>query len=85
MVRIRLRRVGAKGFPSYRIVVADGRSPRNGAFIETIGLYNPLVDPPLVKLDEEKALLWLRRGAQPSETVARILSKLNVMERVKAK
>ena len=57
---------------------------RNGAFIENIGFYDPMKDPPEVRLDEEKALLWLRRGAQPSEPVARILTKLNVMERVKA-
>ncbi len=84
MVKIRLRRMGAKNQPSYRIVVADARSPRNGAFIENIGFYNTMTDPPSIKVDEEKVLFWLRRGAQPSESVARILSKFKVMERVKA-
>lgn len=85
MLRIRLRRVGAKKAPSYRIVVADSKSPRNGAFLENIGIYDPMQDPPAVRLDEEKALHWLRRGAQPSEPVARILNKLHVTERVKAR
>jgi small subunit ribosomal protein S16 len=63
MVKIRLRRVGAKKKPSYRIVVADARAPRDGALIETIGHYNPLTDPPSVEINEEKALKWLRQGA----------------------
>ena len=84
MLRIRLRRVGAKKAPNYRIVVADVKSPRDGAFREIIGFYNPLKDPPEIRIDEEKAIEWMRKGAQPSEPVARILNKLNVMERVKA-
>ena len=84
MLRIRLRRVGAKKAPNYRIVVADVKAPRDGAFHEIIGFYNPLKDPPEVRIDEEKAIHWIRRGAQPSEPVARILNKLNVMQRVKA-
>jgi len=84
MVRIRLRRVGAKKSPSYRIVIADSKAPRDGAFLGVIGTYNPMHDPPEIRLDEEKALYWLRQGAQPSEPVARILNKLSVTERVKA-
>ena len=73
MVKIRLRRVGAKKKPSYRLVVADSRSPRDGAFISIIGHYNPLTDPETVVIDEEKALSWLRQGAQPTATAARLL------------
>ena len=72
MLRIRLRRVGKKHRPYYRIVVADSTSPRDGAFVDWIGQYDPLVDPPKVTLDEEKAIAWLRKGAQPSEPVQRI-------------
>ena len=74
-VRIRLRRTGARGQPSYRIVVADGRSPRDGRFIETIGHYNPRMDPPDYAIDEERARHWLSKGAQPSDAVARLLQK----------
>ncbi len=84
MLRIRLRRVGAKGAPSYRIVIADSNAPRNGAFKEIIGIYDPMQDPPYIRLDEEKAKKWIGVGAQPSEPVARILKKLSGMERVKA-
>jgi small subunit ribosomal protein S16 len=80
-VKIRLRRVGAKKQPSYRVVVADARAPRDGAFIETIGHYNPLTDPETVKLDAEKARQWLERGAQPTEAVARLLWKAGLIER----
>ncbi len=73
MLRIRLRRVGAKKHPSYRIVVADSRSPRNGSFVDQVGRYDPMTDPPTVVLDEEKAREWLRKGAQPSEPVQRFL------------
>ena len=83
MVKIRLRRVGAKKKPSYRVVVADSRSPRDGAFISIIGHYNPLTDPETVVIDEEKALSWLRQGAQPTDTAARLLSKLGIMEKFK--
>lgn len=82
MVRIRLRRTGARNRPSYRVVVADSRSPRDGMVIDTIGFYNPLPDPPQVTIDEEKALAWLRKGAQPSEPVARLLAKSGILQKV---
>ena len=83
MVKIRLRRVGAKKKPSYRLVVADSRAPRDGAFISIIGHYNPLTDPETIVIDEEKALTWLRQGAQPTETAARLLSKVGILEKLK--
>jgi len=83
MVKIRLRRVGAKKKPAYRVVVADSRAPRDGAFVEVIGHYNPLTEPPTVVIDEDKALSWLKRGAQPSQTVASLLTKLSIMEKFK--
>ena len=83
MVKIRLRRVGSKKQPSYRLVVADARAPRGGAFINIIGHYNPLTDPETVVIDEEKALSWLRQGAQPTATAARLLSKTGIMEKFK--
>ncbi len=83
MVRIRLRRMGRRNRPFYRVVVADGRSPRDGKFIELIGHYNPLTDPETVSIDEEKALKWLRCGAQPTDTVRTLLSKLGIMDKVK--
>ena len=84
MVKIRLRRMGAPKKPSYRLVVADSRSPRNGAFISIIGHYNPLTDPETVVIDEEKALYWLKNGAQPTDTVARLLTKAGIIEKFKA-
>ena len=83
MVKIRLRRVGAKGKPSYRLVVADSRAPRDGAFINIIGHYNPLTDPATVVVNEEEALKWLRQGAQPTATAARLLTKAGIMEKFK--
>ena len=83
MVKIRLRRVGAKHKPSYRLVVADSRAPRDGAFINIIGHYNPLTDPETVVIDEEKALYWLRQGAQPTATATRLLSKAGIIEKFK--
>ncbi len=83
MVKIRLRRVGAKKRPSYRLVVADVRAPRDGAFIAVIGHYNPLTDPETVVIDEEKALSWLKQGAQPTATATRLLSKVGIMEKFK--
>lgn len=74
MVRIRLRRVGAKKQPSYRIVVADHRAPRDGRFIEAIGFFNPRTEPETVQYDEERALHWLSVGAQPSDAVRRLLN-----------
>ena len=84
MVKIRLRRIGAKKKPNYRLVVADSRAPRDGAFISIIGHYNPLTDPETVVIDEEKALSWLRQGAQPTDTAARLLSKAGIMEKFKS-
>ena len=83
MLRIRLRRVGGKKQPSYRIVVADSRAARDGAFVDHLGHYDPLTEPSTVVIDEEKALKWLRHGAQPSEAVERILKRLGTLERVK--
>lgn len=83
MLRIRLRRVGAKKQPSYRLVIADSRAPRDGAFVEIIGHYNPMTEPETVVIDEEKALHWLRQGAQPSETTARLLGKAGILEKFK--
>ena len=83
MVRIRLRRVGKKKKPSYRVVIADIRTARNGAFIETIGHYDPLTDPPTIVIDEEKALKWLGQGAQPTDTVSRLMTKAGIVEKSK--
>ncbi|HHW92191.1 MAG TPA: 30S ribosomal protein S16 [Firmicutes bacterium] len=80
-VRIRLRRMGAKKAPFYRLVVADSRMPRDGRFIDIIGYYNPTTDPAVVKVDEEKALDWLGKGAQPSETVRSLFKKAGIMEK----
>ena len=87
MVKIRLRRVGAKKQPSYRIVVADSRSPRDGRFIEIIGFYNPRTEPETVRYKEDRALYWLSVGAKPTEAVARLLEKHGTLarfERLKA-
>ena len=78
-VKIRLRRMGAKKAPFYRIVVADSRYPRDGRFIEEIGYVNPMTDPPDVKLDGEKARQWIKNGAQPTDTVKDILKKQGVL------
>ncbi|MFH1560523.1 MAG: 30S ribosomal protein S16 [Chloroflexota bacterium] len=83
MLRIRLRRVGAKKKPSYRIVVADSRAPRDGAFVDQVGHYDPLTDPPTVLMDEDKVVKWLGNGAQPSGPVERMLSKMGIFERLK--
>lgn len=83
MVKIRLRRMGRRNRPFYRVVVADSRSPRDGKFVEVIGHYNPLTDPATVTIDEEKALKWLRYGAQPTDTVRSLLRKLGIMDKVK--
>ena len=80
MVRIRLRRQGAKKQPSYRVVVADQHSPRDGRLIENIGFYNPLTEPETVQIDVERARYWLSQGAQPSESVARLLKSAGVIE-----
>lgn len=79
MVKIRLRRMGAHKSPYYRIVVADSRSPRNGRFIEEIGTYNPLTEPSTVTIDTEKVNEWLKKGAQPTDTVRTLLKKQNII------
>ena len=79
MVKIRLRRMGAKKSPYYRIVVADARSPRDGRCIEEIGTYNPLTDPAVINIDAEKAQTWIKNGAQPTDTVRGLLKKAGVL------
>ncbi len=81
-VKIRLKRRGMKNAPSYRVVVADSRAPRDGRIIENLGWYNPLVDPSMIKIDEEKALAWLKNGAQPTESAALLLKRLGVLDRL---
>ncbi|BAQ10490.1 30S ribosomal protein S16 [Sporosarcina sp. FSL W7-1349] len=80
-VKIRLKRMGAKKSPFYRIVVADSRSPRDGRQIETVGTYNPLTKPAEVKINEELALKWLQNGAKPSDTVRNLFSDQGIMEK----
>ena len=80
-VKIRLKRMGAKKTPFYRIVVADSRSPRDGRQIETVGTYNPLTKPAEVKINEELALKWLQEGAKPSDTVRNLFSEKGIMEK----
>ncbi|NLE75140.1 MAG: 30S ribosomal protein S16, partial [Chloroflexi bacterium] len=75
MLKIRLRRVGAKKQPSYRIVVAEAESPRNGRFVEIVGFFNPRTEPPTVELKEEQIRHWLKEGAQPTDAVRRLLEK----------
>jgi small subunit ribosomal protein S16 len=79
MVRIRLRRVGAKKQPSYRVVVADQRTARDGRFIESIGHYNPRTDPPTIEIEEERAKYWLSVGARPSKAVSRMLTSMGLL------
>jgi small subunit ribosomal protein S16 len=83
MLKIRLRRVGARGEPSYRVVVADSRAARDGAFVEIIGHYNPRTEPETIVIKEERALHWLKQGAQPTDTTARLLGKAGIMEKFK--
>lgn len=80
-VRIRLKRMGAHKAPFYRVVVSDSRSPRDGRFIEEIGIYNPVAQPAQVKIDEDKALRWLQNGAQASDTVRNLLSQAGVLKK----
>jgi len=80
LLRIRLRRTGKKKAPSYRIVVADSRAPRDGAFVEIVGVYDPLTDPATVTMDSAKVKDWMLKGAQPSDTVARLLRREGLME-----
>ena len=79
MVKIRLRRMGAKKAPYYRIVVADSRSPRDGRCIEEIGAYNPLTEPATITVDSEKAKTWIQNGAQPTDTVRSLLKKAGAL------
>ena len=83
-VRIRLRRMGSKKRPFYRVVVADQRSPRDGRFIENIGKYHPLDEPSIIDIDEERAMHWLGVGAQPSESVQRLMEKIGIWEKFEA-
>lgn len=80
-VKIRLKRMGAKKSPFYRIVVADSRSPRDGRFIDTVGTYNPVAEPAQVDINEELALKWLQNGAKPSDTVRNLFSNQGIMEK----
>ena len=79
-VKIRLRRMGAKKAPFYRVIVADSRSPRDGRFIEEIGYYNPLTEPAEVKIDADKAKQWISNGAQPTETVKSLFKKSGIID-----
>jgi len=81
LLRIRLSRVGKKKQPAYRIVVADSRSPRDGSFLKIIGHYNPLTDPVTLAVKEDEAVHWLEKGAKPSDTAAKLLTRIGVMER----
>ena len=83
MVKIRLRRVGSKKKPSYRLVAADSRAPRDGAFIEIVGHYDPLTDPETLVINEEKVLYWLGQGAQPTDTAAKLITKAGIMDKFK--
>ncbi|MCK9443548.1 MAG: 30S ribosomal protein S16 [Tissierellaceae bacterium] len=80
-VKIRLRRMGAKKNPFYRIVVSDSRSPRDGRFIEEIGYYNPLTEPKTIKVDNEKAIAWIKNGAKPTDTVDRLFRETGLYEK----
>ena len=81
MLKIRLRRTGARNQPSYRVVVADSRAARDGAFVDHLGHYNPRTEPPTLSIDEEKALKWIRQGAQPTDSVRQLLRTLGTLER----
>ncbi len=83
MLKIRLRRVGGKKKPSYRLVVADVRAPRDGAFVDIVGHYDPRTEPETIVVQEEKALHWLKQGAKPTDTTARLLGKAGVLEKFK--
>lgn len=81
-VKMRLRRMGAKHQPSYRIVVADSRSPRDGRYIDQVGFYNPLTNPATITINQEKAIDWLRKGAEPTDTVTILLKKVDIVPSV---
>lgn len=80
MLKIRLKRMGAKKAPFYRIVVAESSAPRDGAFVEELGYYNPVVEPAEVKINNERAIEWMKKGAQPTETVRSLFKKSGVIE-----
>ncbi len=80
MVKIRLRRMGAKKAPFYRVVVADSRFPRDGRFIEELGTYNPLTEPAEIKIDADRTLEWIKNGAQPTDTVKSLLKRTGVIQ-----
>lgn len=84
MLKIRLRRTGARHQPSYRVVVADSRAARDGAFVDHLGHYNPRTEPPTIVIDEERARKWISQGAQPSDSVRQLLRTLSTMERDEA-
>ena len=83
MLKIRLRRMGARSQASYRIVIVDSRASRDGKSVEIIGNYNPRTEPPTIVIKEERALYWLKQGAQPTDTTARLLGKAGIMEKFK--
>jgi len=85
MVKIRLRRIGKKGQPTYRVVVTDGRSPRDGRFIETIGSYNPGPDPSVIEINGPRALEWISKGAQPTQAVTRLMEVAGVVAKQQPK
>jgi small subunit ribosomal protein S16 len=84
MVKIKLRRIGAPKKPCYRIVIADSRASRDGAFISIVGRYDPLTNPETVSFEESITIDWLKKGAQPTTTVARLLKKVGIMDKLKA-
>ncbi|MHB1628860.1 MAG: 30S ribosomal protein S16 [Bacilli bacterium] len=81
-VKIRLKRMGAKKSPFYRVVVSDSRSPRDGRFVEEIGTYNPLTEPAQIAIKEDRAIYWLQTGAQPSDSARHLLSQVGIMKKV---
>jgi len=83
MIKIRLRRTGAKKQPHYRIVVADARAPRDGKYIDLVGHYNPLTEPATIDVDSEKAAKWVRQGAQMTETVEKLFARAGVLDQVR--
>ena len=81
MLKIRLRRTGARNQPSYRVVVADSRAARDGSFVDHLGHYNPRTEPPTLSIDEERVLKWIRQGAQPTDSVKQLLRTLGTLEK----
>ena len=81
-VKIRLKRIGAKKSPFYRVVVSDSRSPRDGRFVEEIGTYNPLTEPAQIAVKEDRAIYWLQTGAQPSDSARHLLSQVGIMKKI---